>query len=390
MTTDPIIIIGAGQCGLKAAETLRQKGYEDGLMLIGDEPHAPYQRPPLSKAFLKGELPLKGLMLKGSDFFEKFDIDARLSCPIQSIDPAARTISPADAEPIAYSRLLLATGTRSRRIPVPGLELDNVFYMRTIADVEAITAALALVPTSRVTIIGGGYIGLEVASALRSFSSEVTVVEGMERVLQRVVSPQMSAYFHNLHTGHGVNILVNARLEALEGDGSVERVRLGDGQVIETDMVLMAVGAEPVCDLAADAGVKINNGIETDTDCLTSDPHIYAAGDCASFYSARYDRHIRLESVQNAIDQGKHAANAMLGTKEPYDPVPWFWSDQYEIKLQIAGLSQGYDRTETEGDEAQNSFAVRYYKDDRLICVDAVNMPRAHMMARRELAGQAG
>lgn len=387
MTIEPIIIIGAGQCGLKAAETLRQQGYEGGLVLIGDEPHAPYQRPPLSKAFLKGELTLDRLMLKGGDFFDKFDIDARLSCRIEAIDPAARTISPAGGEPVGYSKLLLATGTRSRKIPVPGLELDGVFYMRTIADVEAISTAL--MPSSRVAIIGGGYIGLEVASALRSFGNEVTVVEGMDRVLQRVVCPQMSSYFHKLHTRHGVAIHVEARLEALEGAGSVERVRLADGQVIETDMVLMAVGAEPVCELAGDAGLTISNGIETDTDCLTSDPHIYAAGDCASFYSARYGRHIRLESVQNAIDQGKHAATAMLGGQEPYDPVPWFWSDQYDVKLQIAGLSQGYDRTEIEGDEAENAFAVRYFKNDRLICVDAVNMPRVHMMARRELAGQA-
>ena len=385
MSNEPIVIVGAGQCGIKATETLRQQGYDGDLVLIGEEPHAPYQRPPLSKAFLKGEMSLERLMLKGDDFFNQFNVDARQSCHVGSIDAAARQVLLTDGGRIGYSKLLLATGTRSRRIPVPGLDLAGVHYMRTIADVEAISAALK--PGVRIVIIGGGYIGLEVASALRSFDYPVTVVEGMERVLQRVVCEQLSAYFHRVHVGHGVDIHVNARLRAIEGASRVERVRLGDDAVIEADLVLMAVGAEPVCELAESAGLAINNGIEVDETCRTADPDIYAAGDCASFYSGRYDRHIRLESVQNAIDQGKHAAGAMLGAGEAYDPVPWFWSDQYDIKLQIAGLSQGYDRTETEGEEAQNAFSIRYFQGDRLLCVDAVNAPRAHMLARRELAG---
>ena len=386
MANDPIIIIGAGQCGQKATDTLRQQGYDGDLILIGDEPHAPYQRPPLSKAFLKGEVSLERLMLKGPDYFDQFNIDARLSVRVESIDPAACKVVFQDGETLAYSKLLLATGTRSRKIPVPGLDLEGVHYMRTIADVEAITNELK--PETRIAIIGGGYIGLEVASALRSFKHDVTVIEGMERVLQRVVCPQISDYFHRAHSRNGVAIHLNAVLESIEGAGRVERIRLRDGQEIEADMILMAVGAEPICELAAQAGLTIENGVSTDGTCRTSDPDIYAAGDCSSFYSGRYQRHIRLESVQNAIDQGKHAAGAMLGSDELYDPVPWFWSDQYDIKLQIAGLSQGYDRTETEGDEAENAFAVRYFAGDRLLCVDAVNMPRAHMMARRELANQ--
>ena len=385
MSNEPIVIVGAGQCGLKATETLRQQGYGGDLVLIGEEPHAPYQRPPLSKAFLKGEMGLERLMLKGDDFYEKFNVDARASTHVGQVDAAARKLLLTDGGTVGYSRLLLATGTRSRRIPVPGFDLDGVHFMRTIADVQAISAALE--PGVRIVIIGGGYIGLEVAAALRSFDYQVTVVEGMERVLQRVVCEQLSSYFHRIHTGHGVDIHVNARLEAIEGGARVERVRLGDGAVIGADLVLMAVGAEPVSELAQSAGLAINNGIEVDQTCKTRDPHIWAAGDCASFYSSRYDRHIRLESVQNAIDQGKHAAGAMLGAGDAYDPVPWFWSDQYDIKLQIAGLSQGYDRTETDGDEAENAFSIRYYQGDRLLCVDAVNAPRAHMLARRELAG---
>lgn len=386
MSQEPFVIVGAGQCGIKAAETLRQQGYDGGVVLVGEEPHAPYQRPPLSKAFLKGEMGIERLMLKGDEFFDTFNVDARQSSHVASIDRAARKILLTDGGEVAYSKLLLATGTRSRRIPVPGLDLEGVHYMRTIADVEAISAALR--PDVRIVIIGGGYIGLEVASALRSFSYAVTVVEGAERVLQRVVCPQLSAYFHRIHSEQGVDIHVNAQLEAIEGDGRVERVRLADGHVVEADLVLMAVGAVPVCELAEEAGLSINNGIEADHTCRTSDPDIFAAGDCASFFSDRYQRHIRLESVQNAIDQGKHAAGAMLGAEDVYDPVPWFWSDQYDIKLQIAGLSQGYDRIETEGDEAENAFAIRYFAKDRLICVDAVNLPRAHMMARRELATQ--
>ena len=386
MSNEPIVIVGAGQCGIKAAETLRQQGYEGGLVLVGDEPHAPYQRPPLSKAFLKGEMGIERLMLKGDDFFDKFNVDARRSCHVAEIDRTGQRILLTGGGEIEYSKLLLATGTRSRRISVSGLDLEGVHSMRTIADVEAISAALR--PGVRIVIIGGGYIGLEVASALRSFGYGVTVVEGAERVLQRVVCEQLSGFFHRVHTEHGVDIHVKAQLDAIEGDGPVERVRLADGSVIETDLVLMAVGAEPVCDLAEQAGLTINNGIEADHTCRTSDPNIYAAGDCASFFSDRYQRHIRLESVQNAIDQGKHAAGAMLGSEEVYDPVPWFWSDQYDIKLQIAGLSQGYDRTETEGDEAKGAFAIRYFAGDRLICVDAVNSPRAHMLARRELASQ--
>ncbi|MCP4317028.1 MAG: FAD-dependent oxidoreductase [Hyphomicrobiales bacterium] len=384
MANEPIVIIGAGQCGLKAVETFRQQGYDGSLVLIGDEPRAPYQRPPLSKAFLKGEIGLERLMLKGEDFFDKFNIDARLSCRVAGLDPSAQRVGLQDGSDIGYSKLLLATGTRSRRIPVPGLDLEGVHYMRTIADVEALSAALK--PGVRIVIVGGGYIGLEVASALRSFDYAVTVVEGAERVLQRVVCQKLSDYFHRIHTERGVDIHVNARFEAIEGDGHVERIRLAGGEVIETDLVLMAVGAEPVCELAVDAGLKINNGVEVDHTCRTTDPNIFAAGDCASFYLDRYKRHVRLESVQNAIDQGKHAAGAMLGAEDIYNPVPWFWSDQYDIKLQIAGLSQGYDRIETEGDEVENAFAIRYFAEDRLICVDAVNSPRAHMMARRELA----
>ena len=241
MKQNPIVIIGAGQCGLKAAETLRQQGYDGDLVLIGDEPHAPYQRPPLSKAFLKGEIGIDRLMLKGPDFYGKLNIEALLSQRAVEIDAEQQKVMMQDGRQIAYGQLLLATGTRSRRIEVPGLDLPGVFSMRTIADVEAMTAAMK--PGMKIAIIGGGYIGLEVAAALRSFNYEVTVIEGAERLLQRVVCPQMSAYFHQLHSDHGVDVHVASRFEAIEGRGQAERVRLADGTAIEADMVLMAVGA---------------------------------------------------------------------------------------------------------------------------------------------------
>jgi 3-phenylpropionate/trans-cinnamate dioxygenase ferredoxin reductase subunit len=285
---------------------------------------------------------------------------------------------------IRYRKLLLATGTRARTLPLPGMDLEGVHSLRAIDDVDAIAATLK--PDMRIVIIGGGYIGLEVASALKMRGHAVTVIEGAERVMQRVVSPDLSAFFHKLHVDQGVDLVVGTGIEAIEGDGNVKAVLLTDGSRIEADLVLVAVGAVPVTDLAEEAGIAVDNGISVDGQCRTSAPDIYAAGDCASFHSGRFGRTVRLESVQNAIDQGKHAAMAMLGEQPDYDPVPWFWSDQYDVKLQIAGLNQGYDRVEIEGNPDEKAFAVRYYLGDRLLCVDSVNMARAHMLARRELA----
>lgn len=384
MSDDPIVIVGAGQCGQKAAETLRQHGYSGGIILVGDEAHPPYQRPPLSKAYLKGELEAARLFLKADDYYSGAGIDLRLSTRVASIEPDSHTVTLADGQVIRYGKLLLATGTRARSLPLPGIDHEGVHTIRSIDDVDRIAAILK--PSMRVVIIGGGYIGLEVASALRMRGNVVTVVEGAERVMQRVVSPDLSAFFHKLHVDHGVDLIVGTGIEAIEGNGSVKTVLLADGSRVEADLVLVAVGAAPVTELAEDAGLAIDNGIAVDGQCRTSAPDVYAAGDCASFHSGRFGRTIRLESVQNAIDQGKHAAMAMLGEQPDYDPVPWFWSDQYDVKLQIAGLSQGYDRVEIEGNPDEKTFAVRYFRGDRLLCVDSVNMARAHMLARRELA----
>ncbi len=379
----PIVIIGAGQCGLKAVETLRQNGYDGALVLIGDETQPPYQRPPLSKAYLKGELEEDRLYLKADNFYEDNDVTTKFGVTAQSINRDEKSVSLSNGELVEYDKLLISTGTVARQIPLKGAELDGVHTLRTIDDVKRLSAAIS--PDMKIGIIGAGYIGLEVAASLRGRGNDVTVIEAAPRVLARVMPEEMSAFFQSLHEGHGVNFHIGKGTKSIEGEGKVEKIVLDDGAEIPCDIVLLSVGASPVIGIAEAAGLKIDNGIFVNEMAQTSDADIYAAGDCASFFSKRYDRIIRLESVQNAIDQGKVAAQAMLGQEISYNPLPWFWSDQYDVKLQIAGLSQGFDRFEIEGDMSDNSFTVTYFKDEKPICVDAVNQPRAHMMARRSL-----
>lgn len=382
----PFVIIGAGQCGLKAAETFRQSGYEGELILIGDEPQPPYQRPPLSKAFLKGELEEDRLYLKSDAFYEDHNVTVKFGVKAETLDADNKLITLSDGEVIEYDKLLIATGTMARKIPLQGADLEGVYTLRTIDDVTALSNAIT--PTSKIGIIGAGYIGLEVAASLRSRGNDVTVIEAAPRVLARVMPQEMSDFFEALHQRNGVQIYKGVGTKSIEGDDKVEAILLENDHRIDCDIVLLAVGASPIVALAESAKLDVNNGIVVNEHAQTSDPDIFAAGDCASFYSKRYDRWVRLESVQNAIDQGKVAAQSMMGKDTAYDPLPWFWSDQYDVKLQIAGLSQGFDRLEIDGDLSQNSFAVTYYIDDKPICVDAVNQPRAHMMARRSLSAE--
>lgn len=379
----PIVIIGAGQCGLKAVETLRQNGYDGALVLIGDETQPPYQRPPLSKAYLKGELEEDRLYLKADSFYEDNNVTSKFGVTATSINRDEKSVSLSNGEMIEYDKLLISTGTIARQIPLQGADLEGVHTLRTIDDVKRLSAAIS--PDMKIGIIGAGYIGLEVAASLRGRGNEVTVIEAAPRVLARVMPEEMSAFFQSLHEAHGVNFHIGKGTKSIEGAGKVEKIVLDDGAEIPCDIVLLSVGASPVIGIAEAASLEIDNGIFVNEMAQTSDPDIYAAGDCASFFSKRYDRIIRLESVQNAIDQGKVAAQAMLGQEISYNPLPWFWSDQYDVKLQIAGLSQGFDRFEIEGDMSENSFTVTYFKDEVPICVDAVNQPRAHMMARRSL-----
>ena len=376
-----VVAIGAGQAGAALAARLRSGGHAGPITLIGEEPILPYQRPPLSKGYLLGEMGADRLTLRSADFYAEHDIALRLGAPVSAIDPKARTVT-LGTETIRYDDLVLTTGSVPRRLPAAiGGDLAGVYTVRTVADVDAERAEFS--PGRRLVIVGGGYIGLEAAAVAAKLGLDVTVLEMAPRILQRVAAPETSDYFRALHTAHGVKILESTGLERLLGEaGHVTAARLTDGREIPADFVIAGIGILPATQLAEAAGLVIENGIRTDSHGRTSDPHIWAAGDCASF-PWRGGR-LRLESVQNAIDQADLVADNILGAEKDYVPMPWFWSDQYDCKLQIAGLNTGYDRIVTRGpDGAAVSFW--YFKGDRLLAVDAMNDSRAYMVGKRLL-----
>lgn len=381
---EPFVIVGAGQAAAQAVASLRAEGYGGDIILFGDEPFLPYQRPPLSKAFLAGETQAERLELKPRAFYDEMGVDLRLGTRIAAIDVAGQRVETAGGAYQRFARLLIATGTRPRALPLPGDQLEGVHHIRAIRDVECFRDEIK--PGAHLVVIGGGYIGLEVAAKARTKGLDVTVLETQARILARVVAPETASYLAGLHHSHGVKIRTNARVSALEGQGRVTSVLLEDGERITTDVVLIAVGASPNHELAAEAGINTGDGVLVDGETRTNAPNIFAAGDVASFPSRLFGRRVRLESVPNAIDMAKAAAGAMLGMPVRYDPVPWFWSDQYESKLQIAGLSQGHDRTELSETPTENRLTVRYFTQNRLLAVDTINDARAHMMARRALA----
>ena len=385
---EKIVIIGAGQAGGQAAQSLRSGGFEGTITLIGEEPHAPYQRPPLSKKYLMGEMDIDRIELKPKSFYKDNEIDLRLKTKADSIDRSAQTVALSTGEIIPYDKLILATGSCVRELNIPGAELPQVFYLRTIDDVDGIRGALK--DGSRIAIIGGGYIGLEVAAVALKLGAEVTVVEMADRVMNRVVAPEISAFFEKLHKDAGVDLRVNAGVtKIIDQGGNVGGVECSDGSTIPADIVVIGVGILPGDELAKAAGLDINDGITVDHFAQTSDPNILAAGDCTNLPSELVGRRIRLESVQNAIDQAKTAANTILDKKKPYNEVPWFWSDQYDIKLQIAGLSFGYDQTVVRGNPDEKSFAVFYLKEGAIIAVDAVNAVPEFMIGKRLVGAHA-
>ena len=376
-----VVVIGAGQAGAALVARLRSGGHAGPITLIGEEPHLPYQRPPLSKGYLLGEMDADRLTLRSAAFYAEQDITLRLGTPVTGIDPVARTVTLGD-DAIAYDHLVFTTGSVPRRLaPAIGGDLAGVYTVRNLADVDAERAEFR--PGRRLVIVGGGYIGLEAAAVAAKLGLDVTVLEMAPRILQRVAAPETSDYFRALHTAHGVKILESTGLERLLGDaGHVTAARLTDGREIPADFVIAGVGILPATQLAEAAGVAIENGIRTDSHGRTSDPHIWAAGDCASF--PWQGGRLRLESVQNAIDQADLVADNILGAAKDYVPMPWFWSDQYDCKLQIAGLNTGYDRIVTRGpDGAAVSFW--YFQGDRLLAVDAMNDSRAYMVGKRLL-----
>jgi 3-phenylpropionate/trans-cinnamate dioxygenase ferredoxin reductase subunit len=382
--SEAVVIIGAGQAGAQLAQSLRQGGYAGPVRLICDEGHLPYQRPPLSKQFLAAYRDPAALFLRPESFWREKDVTLDLGTVVGAVEPQQRRVTLVDGRDIPYDTLVFATGTSARTLPVPGIALPGVFLLRKIDDVVALRPALN--EAQRVVIVGGGYIGLEVASVVSREGRNVTVLEAEDRVLKRVTGPATSAFYDRTHRERGVELRLGARLTAIEGEERATGVRLANGERLAADLVLVATGARANDDLAAAAGLACQDGILVDEFARTGVPGIYAVGDCTRFPSRRYGRSLRLESVQNAIDQAKAAAACILGKPQPYDPVPWFWSDQYDIKLQLAGLADSYDATETIGDPASGKFSVEYRRAGRLIAVDAVNDARAHMMSRRRIA----
>ena len=371
-----VVIVGAGQAGAALAAKLRALGHAGEIVMLGDEPAPPYQRPPLSKAYLLGEMEEERLWLRAPDFWAENGVELRLGQPVSDLDPVARTVS-VGGEVLAYDQLALTTGSTPRRLPAAiGGGLEGVFTVRTLADVDAMRAEF--VAGRRVIIVGGGYIGLEAAAVASKLGLSVTVLEMAPRILQRVASPETSAYVRALHLSHGVTVLEETGLDRLEGASRVTGAVLKDGRVLPADFVIVGVGITPNTQLAEAAGLMIDNGIATDALGRTSDPSIWAAGDCASFPQG--EGRLRLESVGNAIDMAEVVAANMLGADQPYLAKPWFWSDQFDLKLQIAGLNTGYDRivTRTEG-----GTSFWYYRGDTLLAVDAMNDSRAYMVGKR-------
>lgn len=376
-----IVIVGAGQAAGQAAAVLRQEGYEENIMILGDEEHPPYQRPPLSKQYLAGEQGLDRVYIRPEKFYGDKQIEVRTGVHVDSIDPTHNTVTTHDGQTITWDKLLLTTGSRPRILEVPGNNLGGIHYLRTIADVDAIRREMATAKS--LVIVGGGYIGLEVASVAVKAGLEVTVVETEERILQRVTTPEMSEYYHRLHTERGVNILTNTMVTGFQGDGSVEGV-LADDRVIDADLVIIGIGIIPNVELAQAAGLEWDNGIIVDEHCRTSAPDIYAAGDCTNHPNpAAGGKRLRLESVPNAMEQARVAAINMCGGDKIYDAIPWFWSDQYELKLQMVGFSSDGDTQVLRGDKDANEFAIFYLKDGAVVAVDAVNSPREFMVCKQ-------
>jgi len=375
-----VVAIGAGQAASTVSVTLREQGFAGRITVIGAESVPPYQRPPLSKKYLLGEMALERLYLRPREYYRDHDIALRLGTEVTGVDTMAKTVA-AGGETLAYDHLVFATGTQPRRLPAAiGGALEGNHVVRSLADVDRM--APEFVAGRRVLIVGGGYIGLEAAAVAASRGLDVTLVEAAPRILQRVAAPETADYVRALHARHGVRIIEGVGLNRLTGDGRVTGAMLSDGRRLQADFVIVGIGVDPVTDLAEAAGIEIDNGIKVDALGRTSVPDVWAAGDCASFpyRGAR----VRLESVPNAIDQAAIVAANILGANTPYQAEPWFWSDQYDVKLQIAGLNTGYDRVVTRS--AGESASFWYYRGDTLLAVDAVKDPRAYMIAKRLLA----
>ncbi len=385
--TERTVIAGAGHAAGQVVATLKQQHYAGHIVLVGDEDYLPYQRPPMSKKFLAGALPAERLHFKPASFYDDPRIEVRLRTRITSIDRDNKSVHTEGGDSISYDKLVLALGSRARRLPIAGADLAGVHYLRSIADVDDIRSEFN--HYRRAVIIGAGYIGLEVAAVMQQLGLDVTVVELADRVMSRVVSPEISDFYQIEHASQGVKLRLSTGLSALRGDKRIESVETADGEQIPADFVVVGIGIVANTELAAAAGLTVDNGIVVNDRCQTSDPAVYAVGDCTAHPNAIYDRQLRLESVHNALEQAKTAAANICGKETHYAQVPWFWSDQYDLKLQIVGLSEGYDEIVIRGNPADRSFACLYLKNGQLIATDAVNAPREFVQSKSLIASHA-
>jgi 3-phenylpropionate/trans-cinnamate dioxygenase ferredoxin reductase component len=385
-----IVIVGAGQAAVQAVDTLRRRGFAGKLTLIGDEPSPPYQRPPLSKKYLAGALERERLLIRPTAFYADHAVETHFGRRVTELVPLERHVRLDDGVVMPFDALLIATGSRPRELQIPGADLAGVHYLRTALDADRIRAGC--VRGGRLLIVGGGYIGLEVAATARELGMQVTVLEMAERVMNRVTCPEVSAFYADEHARHGVHIHCNQRVRALHGDprsGRVQSVVTETGAEYPVDAVIVGVGVVPADELAQAAGLDCENGIVTEAHCRTSHEAIYAAGDCASHLNRQYGRHLRLESVDNAFEQGTTVALNLLGNETLHDKLPWFWSDQYDLKLIIVGVAQGYDTVVMRGTPASRSFSACYLRRGELIAIDSVNSPKDQMAARKLIAAHA-
>lgn len=381
---ETVVVVGAGHAGGHAVSTLRSIGFGGAIVLIGDEPYLPYERPPMSKQFLAGELEQERTYLKPEPYYREKDIDLRLSTTATAIDRAAKTVALESGAAVAYDKLLLATGSSVRRLDCPGADLPGIHYLRTIDDVLAIRRELK--PGARLVIVGGGYIGLEVAAVAATGGAGVTVLEAQDMVMNRVVAPVVSEFYRKAHEARGVTIMTGTAVSAFEGSGRAERVVCADGTTLDADLVVVGVGILPNTALARAAGLEVDNGICVDEFARTADASIFAAGDATNHPNNLLGRRLRLESVQNAVSQATAAANAMYGEPRAYQEVPWFWSDQYDLKLQIVGLSGPGDEVIVRGDPDSGAFSAVYLRDGAVAAVNAINNRRDFMHAKKLIA----
>ncbi|WP_372810267.1 NAD(P)/FAD-dependent oxidoreductase [Litorivivens sp.] len=384
--SETVVIIGAGQAGGDMTTALRQQGFEGRIVLIGEEPALPYRRPPLSKAYLSGEMSEAQLYIKPASTYEKQNVDVKTGVRVESIDRAAHTVTLDTGEVIEYTKLAFCTGGHARRLPLAGAEKPNVHYVRTIADIERLKAQFQ--PGKRLLIIGGGYIGLEAAAVGIKKELNVTLVEALPRLLARVTGPELSEYYYGVHSAKGVDIKLGAGVEALEGGDMVETVVLADGTRLQADVIIVGIGLIPNTELAEAAGLDVDNGILVDLQCRSSDPDIFAAGDCANHDHGFLLRRIRLESVPNASEGARVIAATICGKETQHNGAPWFWSDQYDLKLQMVGINQGYEEVVIRGSMEDNNFSAFYLANGVIISADTVNRPKDFMIAKKLVAGR--